>query len=73
MGILSFTIRLNICGIISGMKKYKLIIKKKKKKHYEIVLSGKTMLNCIIYCSLIKSYISLYDFDSMNDVLRNMI
>ena len=41
-GILSFTIGLNICAIIAGIKKYKLIIKKRKKKHDEITLPAKT-------------------------------
>ena len=32
---------INICAILAGIKKYKSIIKKKKKKHNEIVLLGK--------------------------------
>ena len=39
-GIKSPTTELNICAIIGRIKKYKSIIKKKKKKHEEITLSG---------------------------------
>ena len=35
---------LKICAITAGIQKYKSIIKKKKKKHDEIVLLGKTKL-----------------------------
>ena len=44
--IMSSTTRLNICAIISRIKKYKSIIKKKKKKHYKIALLAKTTLDC---------------------------
>ena len=36
-GVMSFTIRANICAIIARIKKYKSIIKKKN-KHNEIAL-----------------------------------
>ena len=39
--ITSFAIGLKICVMTAGIKKYKWIIKEKKKKHYEIVLLGK--------------------------------
>ena len=42
IGIASFTIELKICGITAGIKKYKWIIKKKKKKHNKIVLLAKS-------------------------------
>ena len=45
---------------ITGIKEYKSIIKKKKKKHDKIVLLGKDKLNTIeilIYKALIDSYI----------------
>ena len=45
--IMSSTIRLNICGTTARIKKYKSIIKKKKKKHDEIVLLAKPNLDCI--------------------------
>ena len=46
-GIMSYKIRLNICAIIARIKKYKSIIRKKKKKHDKIVLLAKTNLDCI--------------------------
>ena len=36
------TIGLNICAIIARIKKYKSVIKKKKKKYNEIALLAKT-------------------------------
>ena len=38
LGNMSFTIGLNICAIIAGIKKHKSIIKKNKTKNDEIVL-----------------------------------
>ena len=38
VGITSSSVGINICAIIAGIKKYKSIIKKKKKKHNKIVL-----------------------------------
>ena len=47
-GIMSSTIGLNIYTIIAETKKYKSIIKKKNKKHNEMIaLLGKTSLDCI--------------------------
>ena len=46
-GITSSAVGLNICAITAGIKKYKSIIKKKKKKHNKIVLLAKTKLNTI--------------------------
>ena len=46
-GITSSAVEVNICVIIAGIKKYKSIIKKKKKKHDKIVLLGKDKLNNI--------------------------
>ena len=40
-------IRLKICAITAGIKKYKLTIKKKKEKHDEIVFLAKSKLNSI--------------------------
>ena len=42
IGIASSTIGLKICAITAGIKKYKSIIKKKKKKHDKIVLLAKS-------------------------------
>ena len=44
--VTSFAIRLKICAIAAGIKKYKSIINKKKKtKHDKIVLLVKSKLN----------------------------
>ena len=45
IGITSSTIGLKIFAITAGIKKYKSIIKKKKKKHDKIVLLAKSKLN----------------------------
>ena len=37
IGIASSAIGLRICAIAAGIKKYKSIIKKKKRKHYKII------------------------------------
>ena len=42
IGVTSSAIGLKICAISSGIKKYKSIIKKKKKKHDKIVLLAKS-------------------------------
>ena len=71
-GIMSYKIGLNICAIIARIKKYKSIIRKKKKKHYKIVLLTKTNLDCIkelISRSLTDSYIER-NYYHLIDVLR---
>ena len=45
--ITSSTIRLKICVITTGIKNYKSIIKKTKKKHDKIVVLAKSKLNSI--------------------------
>ena len=45
IGITSFAIGLKICAITAGIKKYKSIIKKKKKKHDKIVSLAKSKLH----------------------------
>ena len=74
MGITSSTIGLKICAIAAGIKKYKSIIKKKKKKrHDKIVLLAKSKLNSIavlIFKVLIDSDISHDEFDSINNVRK---
>ena len=52
---------IKIYAITTGIKKYRSIVKKKKKKHEKIVLLGKNKLNSIeilISKVLIDSYIS---------------
>ena len=69
-------IGLDICAITAGIKKYKSVIKKKKKKHYKIVLLRKTKLNSIeylIFKTLIDSYISHNKFVLVNNVLNEYV
>ena len=47
IGITSSAVGLKICLITAGIKKYKSIIKKKKKKHDKIILLAKAKLNSI--------------------------
>ena len=64
---------LKTCAITARIRKYKSIIKKKKKKHDKIVLWAKTELNGIevpISRAFIDSYISPNEFVSVNNVLR---
>ena len=71
--ITSSAVGLGVCEITVGIKKYKWIIKKKKKKHDKIVLLVKDNLNTfevLISKVLINSYISHDEFISVNNVLR---
>ena len=64
VGISSHAIGINICLITAGIKKYKEIIKKKK-KHHKIVLLGKYKSNTIevlISKTLINPYFSHDEF-----------
>ena len=64
-GFKSYAVVIKLCAIISGIKKYKSSITKKKKKHDKILLLGKSKLNTIevlISESLIDSYISQDEF-----------
>ena len=73
IGITSSSIGFKICEIAAGIKKYKSIIKKKKKKHYKIVLLAKSNLNSIevlIFKALIDSVISLGELVLINNVLK---
>ena len=73
VGIMSSAVGIKTCAIIAGIKKYKLIIKKKKEKHDKIVLLGKCKLNTIevlISKALIDSYITHDEFVSVNNLLR---
>ena len=54
--ITSSAVGLKICAITAGIKRYKSVIKTKKKKHDKIVLLGKDKLNTIkFYFQLIYS------------------
>ena len=61
------------CKIIVGLKKYKPIIQKKKKKHDKIVLFANNTLinkNLLISRALINSYIGSDEFISVNNVSK---
>ena len=65
--------RLKICAIAAGIKKYNAIIKKKKKKHDKIVLLATSKLNSIIVLiskTLIDSNIVHDEFVLINNVLK---
>ena len=73
VGITSSAVEIKICAIIAGIKKYKAIIRKKKKTHDNIVLLEKDNLNTIgvlIFKAFTDSYISHDKFVSINNVLR---
>ena len=76
IGITSSATGLRICAITAGIKKYKSIIKKKKKKPDEIVLSAKSKLNSIqvlISKALIDSVISHDELVLINNVLKEYV
>ena len=73
IGLTSSAIGLKICAIAPGIKRYRSIIKKKKKKHDKIVLLAKSKLNSIevlISKTLIDSFISHYEFVLINNVQK---
>ena len=73
LGVASSVLRLKICAIAAGVKKYNLVINKKKKRHDKVLLLAVTKLNIIkvsISKALIDSYISPGEFVSVNDVLK---
>ena len=74
IGIVSSTIGLEICVITAGIKKYKLIIKKERKKDDKIVLLAKLKLNNIevlISKTLIDWNITHDELAFINKVLRD--
>ena len=73
VGIRSSAIGLKFCAITAAIKKYKPIIKKKKKKHNKVVLLAKSKLNSVevlIYKFLIDSVISHDEFVVIDNVLK---
>ena len=73
VGIESSAVGIKICPITAGTRKYKSVIKKKKKERDKIVLLGKDKLNTIgvlISKAGIDSWISYDKFISVNNVLR---
>ena len=70
---------LNICAITAGIKKFKSIIKKKKKNHDKTLLLKKSKLNSIevlISKALIDSFIShnnlLKEYYAMKEEIKNL-
>ena len=72
IGITRSAVGLKICAITAGIKKYKSVIRKKKKKHYKIVLPVKFLISFISFISrtLINSVISQDEFVLINHVLK---
>ena len=73
VGGISSVVVINSCEIIAEIKKYNLIIEKKKKKHDKIVLLEKDKLNTtevVISEDLIDSHYSHDKSVSLNNVLR---
>ena len=62
-----------MCTIVAGIKKYKPIIKKKKKKHDKIVLLAKCKLKVLLSKSLVDSNISHDKFVLISNVLKEYI
>ena len=84
IGITSSVIGLKICAIAAGIKKYKSVIKKKKKNSDKIILLAKSKLNSIevlISKASINSVINhdelvlintvLKEFDKMKEEIKN--
>ena len=67
IGITSSGIELKICVITAGIKKYKSIIKKEKKKHNKTVLFTKSKLNSV---EVLTSKALINEFALRNDVLK---
>ena len=73
IGFTSSATGVKICVKTAGIKKYKSINKKKRKKHDKIVLLAKSKLNSmevLISKSLIDSNISHDEFVLINNVLQ---
>ena len=69
----SFALEIEICAVTAVIKKYKSIIKKKKKKPDKIVLLPENKLNTVevlISKAFINSNISHDEFVSLNNVLK---
>ena len=76
VGIISSAVGLKICATTVGIKRYKSICKKKRKKYDKTVFLGKTKLNDIevlIFKTLIHLYINHDEFVSIKNVLKNIM
>ena len=70
---MSSAIGLKICAITAGIKKYKLIIKKKKKRHNKKVMLAKYKINSIevlMSKAFIHTSTSHDEFALINNVLK---
>ena len=73
IGITSSGIRLKTFAVTAGIKKYKSLIKKKKKKHDKIILLPQSKLNSIevlISKALMDSVISFDEFVLINTLVK---
>ena len=73
IGIPNSAIGLKICVIPAGIKRYKSIIKKKKKKHEKILSLAESKLNSVedsIFTALINSNIGDDVFVLINDIKK---
>ena len=71
--ITSSVTELKVCSTAAGIKKYRSIIKKKKKNHDQIVLLAKSKLNSVDVLTskaLINAIISHDEFVLINNVLK---
>ena len=69
---MSPVVGIKICAIAAGIKKYKSIIKKRRKTHKKVVSLAKTKLNTIevfISKGLSNTYINHDEFCSVNNAL----
>ena len=76
VGITRSAIGLKICVITAGIKKYKSITKKKKKKHDEILSLAKSKLNSLVVLiskAFIDSSISHNEFVLINNVSKEFV
>ena len=85
IGTTSLAIRLTISAITPGIKKYKSMIKKKKKKHDKVVLLAKTKLisieiliskalidSNVSHDELVSMYNALKEYDHMKEEIKNL-
>ena len=73
VGISNSAVGMKICTIAVGIKNFKSVIRKKKKKHNRIVLLGKSKLDTIevlLSKAFIDSYIKHDEFGSVDSMLR---
>ena len=71
VGITSSAVGLKLCAITAGIKKHKLIIKKKERKTWKICVVEKlNTIEVFISKVLINSYVNHNEFVSVNNVLR---